>query len=154
MTSKPEPTRRLLNNPVFQGIHQRVALHDELLRRIKAALPAPLAAHCLHCVAREDGGLLLYTDSQAFASQFRFLAPSLQNKLNAAGDLSVQSIAIRNLAVALPGAAEKPRTPMKAPSPEAVEAVRASGDCAGEDELGEALARLADSMERYARKRP
>jgi len=155
MTSKPEPTRQFLNNPAFQSFHQRIAFHDELLRRIKANLPEIAVRHCLYCVAREDGSLLLYTDSQAFASQFRFYAPSIQTKLNAGGDLFVKQIAIRNLNLATPTTVvDKEMAPMQPPSPESIEAVKSSSECAHDDELAGALARLAASMERYAQKKP
>jgi hypothetical protein len=154
MISKPESARQFLDNPAFHGIRQRLAFHAELLKRVKATLPDSAADHCLHCVAREDGGLVLYTDSQAFAAQFRFYAPSIQAKLNAAGDLFVKQIAVRNLSLAPPKTAERAAAPMKEPSPESIEAVKASSHCAPGDELGEALARLGASMERYAAKEP
>lgn len=150
MATKPEPTRHLLNDPIFQGFHQRIALHEALLKKVRANLPGIAARHCLHCVLEEDGGLLLYTDSQAFATQFRFYAPLIQTKLNAEGDLSIKQIAVRNLTLDAPSKAEKAMPPIQPPSRESVEAVKASSACAGDDELGRALARLAASMERYA----
>lgn len=152
MTSKPESARQFLNNTIFQDIHRRIAFHTELLRRIKQAVPAPMASHCLYCVAREDNSLVLYTDSQAFASNLRFLAPAILTKLNAPGDLTIMHMQIRNLNLTSPTAVEKPVTPMNKPSAETIEMVKASSLCAADDELSAALARLGDTMERYAAK--
>jgi hypothetical protein len=150
MSNKPEPTRQFLNDPTFQGFHQRIALHEDLLRKIKANLPEIAARHCLYCVAKEDGSLLLYTDSQAFATQFRFYAPTILAKLNAGGNSFIKQIGIRNLNLDAPPASEKAMPPMHTPSTETIKAVKASSATAGDDELGKALARLAASMERYA----
>ncbi len=152
MPNKPEPTRQFLNNTIFQDIHRRIDFHAELLRKIKQAIPGPMAAHCLDCVAQEDGGLVLYTDSQAFASQLRFFAPSILAKLNIDGELSIKRVLIRNLSLTLPTDFEKPVAPMKKPSSETIEMVKASSRFAADDELSAALARLGATMERYAQK--
>jgi len=150
MATKPEPTRQFLNNPMFQDIHQRVAIHARLLRKIKETVPGPMAEHCLHCVAKEDGSLVLYTDSQAFASQLRFHVPSILARLDAVGETSIRQIAIRNLAMEPQPGPAKPAARMKKPSTEAIEAIKASSRRDGGDELDAALARLGESMERYA----
>jgi len=153
MASKPESTRQFLNNALFLDIRQRIETHARLLKKIKESLPAPMAERCLYCVAREDGSLVIYTDSQAFASQLRFHAPSILARLEAAGETTFKQIAIRNLSSVEPAAASKPETPMKKPSPKAIAAVKASSRATG-DELDAALARLGASMERYAENKP
>jgi hypothetical protein len=151
MTNFPESARQLLNGPGLQAILKRVALHDELLRIVKTGLPPTTAKHCVHCVVREDGALLLYTDSQAFATQFRFHAPAIQAKLNTADKLFIKQIVVRNLKHAVSTAPDKTLPPIPKPSLNTIKAVKASGKerLAG-DELGESLQRLASSMERYA----
>jgi len=150
MAKFPEPTRQVLNNSLFHDIRRRVDFHAELLNRIKDNLPAPMAKHCRYCVARDDGGLVVYLDSQAFASQLRFILPSLLAKLNATGDLFFKQIIIRYLPLTQPSAVDKPVAPMKAPPPEVIEMVKASSQSAPGDDLAKAMARLAAAMERYA----
>ena len=154
MANKPESTRQFLNNAIFQSIHQRVAFHAKLLRKIQEALPGPMAEHCLFCVAREDESLVVYTDSQAFASQLRFHTPSILAKLNVAEEAAIKQIVIRNLASTAPTESAKPLSPMKKPSRKAIEAVKASSDSSKGDELSAALARLGATMESYAEKQP
>ena len=152
MSSQPEPTRQFLNSPMFQDIHRRIETGASLLKKIKAALPGPMAAHCLHCVAREDGSLVVYADSQAFASQLRFHVPSILARLNAGGETAVKRIAVRNFSLAAQQAPQaKPMAPMKKPSARAIAAIKDSARAAGiGDELAAALARLGATMERYA----
>jgi hypothetical protein len=155
MASKPIPTRQFLNNPAFQEIHQQVARNASLLKKIKAALPGAISEHCLSCVARDDGLLVVYTDSQAFASQLRFHAPLILARLSAAGDAAIRRIAIRNLAsIEDMQPVEKTMAPMKKPSTKAIEAVKATGrNAAVGDELSAAMAHLGATMERYAGKK-
>ncbi|CAG0965573.1 hypothetical protein ANRL2_01227 [Anaerolineae bacterium] len=154
MPNAPESTRQVLNNAVFQDIRRRVDFHAELLKRIREGLPTPIANHCRYCVAREDGGVVVYVDSQAFASQLRFRLPALLARLNAAGDLSVKQIVLRNLPLTTPSVVTKAMEPMKVPPPETIEMVKASSLSAPSDDLAKALARLGTAMERYAGKRP
>lgn len=150
--SNPESPRQILGNAVFKELLRRVDFHGDLLRRVKASLPHALAIHCKSCVATEDGGVIVYTDSQAFASQLRFHAPALLESLNAAGDLTIKHVQVRNLLSPIPSVVDKPMAPMSKPTPEIIELVRSSSECAVCDELGQALARLSATMERYARK--
>lgn len=151
MPNAPETPRQILGNPMFKELLRRVDFHAELLARIKAGLPRAMAQHCKYCVAKEDSTVILYTDSQAFASQLRFLVPGLLDSLNATGDLAITQVQVRNLLSPIPQPVEKPVAPMRKPSRSAIEAVRASSECAAGDELGQALARLSATMERYAR---
>ena len=154
MPHSPESTRQVLNNAVFHDIRRRVDFHAELLKRIKDGVPAPMAKHCRHCVAREDGGVVVYVDSQAFASQLRFLLPALLAKLNGEGGLSIKRIVLRNLPLTEPSVVTKAMPPMKVPPPEVIEIVKASSQSAPSDDLAKALARLGVAMERYAGKQP
>jgi hypothetical protein len=153
MANKPQPTRQFLENPIFEDLHRRVEIHARLLKKVKEAVPGAMAGHCLHCVAREDGSLVLYTDSQAFASQLRFHVPSILARLQAAGEAGVRRIAVRNLCPTGQAEPAEPIVRMKKPSAYAVEAVKACVRADG-DELDAALARLGASMEQHTEKRP
>lgn len=152
MANIPEPTRQLLKNEIFQDIHRRLDFHAELLWKVRQAVPGPMARHCLYCVVREDRSVVVYTDSQAFASQLRFFAPTILAKLNAAGDLAVSQVQIRNLSPDPKEAYEKTMVPMKKPTSEIIGMVKASSVYAPTDELKAALARLGETMECYAKK--
>jgi len=154
MPNSPESTRQVLNNSVFYDIRRRVAFHAELLKRIRETMPGPAAKHCQYCVAREDGSVVLYVDSQAIASQLRFRLPALLTKLNETSQLSIKQIILRNLPLTSPSKALESARQMKAPAPTAIEAVKASSQSAPNDDLAKALARLGATMERYAGKSP
>lgn len=154
MPKSPEPTRQVLDNAVFQDIRRRVDFHAELLRRIREELPPPMALHCRDCVAREDGSVVVYVDSQAIASQLRFRLPALLSELNAAGNLAIKRLILRNLPSTAPSVVTKLMAPMKAPPPEAIEMVKASSQSAPSTDLAKALARLGAAMERYADMQP
>jgi hypothetical protein len=149
MPSKPEPPRLFLKDSVFQDIFRRIEIHAVLLRMVKEGLPSGLAKHCLDCVAREDGGLVIFTDSQAVASQLRFFAPSLLGKINVNLETPLKQVLVRNLSPEIPACAAV--KPMKSASPSAIEAVIASSKAAPCDELAIALAKLGETMERYAK---
>ncbi len=149
MRNKPESTRLFLNDSIFQGLRRKIEIQTELLGKVREAVPGFLAVHCRYCVVREDERLAIFTDSPAWATQLRFHAPSLLAALNAGGQMSIRGILIRNLRLATPKEGLKP---MKIPSPQAIEMVKACSMLAACPELGEALARLGITMERYAGK--
>ncbi|MFZ4703705.1 MAG: DciA family protein [Candidatus Methylumidiphilus sp.] len=148
MTSKPKAPQTFLKNFIYQDLFRRIELHDRLLRQVKEGLPVALARQCLYCVAREDGGLVIFSDSQAVASQLRFYAPVILAQLNADREKPFKQVVVRNL----PADEPKPTVkPMKVASPEAIAAVKASSMDAAGDELAIALAKLAATMERHAK---
>ncbi|MFM8333431.1 MAG: DciA family protein [Candidatus Methylumidiphilus sp.] len=148
MANHPAPPWQILKGSLLQDMLRRIDFHAEMLRRVKAGLPAAMADHCVDCVVREDGGLVVFTDSQAFAAQLRFLAPGIQTRLNDSGDVAIKQVTIRKLPPA--PIVDKPMSPMQAPAPDAIAAVKAGGQSAPGDELAQALARLGASMERFA----
>ena len=148
MPTKPEPPRLFLQGPTSQDLLRRIAYHAELLARVKAALPETMAGHCQYCLAREDKGLVIFADAQAFAAQLRFFAPSILAKLNASQEVAFTKVLVRSLQPGPPGLEVKP---MPKASPVAIAAVKAcSQDTAG-DELAVALAKLGATMERHAK---
>jgi len=150
MQSKPDFPRQFLKNSAFQGLFQSIDKHAELLRRVKEGLTGPLAKHCLYCLSREDRGLVIFTDSQAFGSQLRFYAPAILAKLNVDQDKPFKQVLVRYLHSVEPSTASRP---MKQPSPETIDLVKASGKAAICEELGNSLERLGAAMERYAKEK-
>ena len=73
-------SRYLRENDAIAALLDAVAHQRELLTAVRARLPEPLDAHCLH--ASVDGPvLILITDSPAWGSRLRFFAPELQTSL-------------------------------------------------------------------------
>jgi hypothetical protein len=75
---KQKPPQALLAVGKVLGENQKLApllaqarLHEELLAKIRKALPEPLGAHCLYCVLSLRQ-LILYTDSAVWATRMRF----------------------------------------------------------------------------------
>jgi len=150
MQSKPDNPRQFLMNSAFQGLFQSIDKHAELLKRVKGGLPEPLARHCLYCLSREDRGLVIFTDSQAFGSQLRFYAPSILAKLNIDEALPFKQVLVRYLHPTEPNIASRP---MNRPSPETIGLVKACGNSAICEELGNSFERLGAAMEHYAQEK-
>jgi len=148
MQSKPDTPQQFLRNSTFLGLFQNIDIHAELLKRVKRGLPDPLAKHCLYCLSREDMSLVIFTDSQAFASQLRFYAPSILAKLNLDQEMPFKQVLVRYLHPTEPNIASRP---MQQPSLETIGLVKASGKSAICEELGNSLERLGEAMERYAK---
>jgi hypothetical protein len=150
MPYKPDPPQQFLKNSAFQELFRRIEKNTDLLKMLKEGLPGPLARHCLYCLAREDGSLVIFSDSQAFASQLRFYASSILAKLNVSQETPFKQVLVRYLHPTMPNHAVKP---MQKPSPEVIDMVKASSKAAPCDELGKALAKLGAAMERYAKEK-
>lgn len=150
MPLKPEHSRQFLRGPVFQGIFRRIEIQDELLGRVKHALPVHIAKHCHCCVPQEDRSLVIFTDLQTVASQLRFYAPSILAKLNTNQERPFKQILVRNLRPSISITAIKPMKPV---SLKAIESVKASSKSAPCEELAIALEKLGATMERYAQEK-
>ncbi|MES9967014.1 MAG: DciA family protein [Sedimenticola sp.] len=66
---------------------------QELLIKVRNLLPSPLNQHCLAAVSQERR-LIIYTDSSAWASRFRFFSKDLSVQLRQSG-LNFDKITIR-----------------------------------------------------------
>ncbi len=120
-------------------------LHDRLLGKIRQTLPEPLGAHCLYCVLRRGGQLILYTDSAAWASKLRFYQSELRSAVGELGPLN--SIQVR---VLLPtGRVEKPPR-LSIPAPEVLDQLEQNAATAADPQIKRALQRLARTLRRAA----
>ncbi|MFZ4704349.1 MAG: DciA family protein [Candidatus Methylumidiphilus sp.] len=148
MAYKPSSPQQILNHSVYQGLLRRIETNAELLRRVKAGLPEPMARHCQYCLGTEGGGIVIFSDSQAFSAQLRFYAPSILARVNVNMDPPFKQVSVRNLPLAEPVPMVKPMKPVSAA---AIKAVKASSTAAPGDELAIALAKLGATMERFAK---
>ena len=148
MAYKPTSPQQILNHSVYRGLLRRIETNAELLRRVKAGLPEPMARHCQYCLGTEGGGIVIFSDSQAFSAQLRFYAPSILARVNVNMDPPFKQVSVRNLPLAEPVPMVKPMKPVSAA---AIKAVKASSTAAPGDELAIALAKLGATMERFAK---
>ena len=149
MAYKPSSPQQILNHSVYQGLLRRIETNAELLRRVKAGLPEPMARHCQYCLGTEGGGIVIFSDSQAFSAQLRFYAPSILARVNVNMEPPpFKQVSVRNLPPAEPAPMVKPMKPVSAA---AIKAVKASSAAAPSDELAIALAKLGATMERFAK---
>ncbi len=150
MAYKPSSPQQILNHSVYRGLLRRIETNAELLRRVKAGLPEPMARHCQYCLGTEGGGIVIFSDSQAFSAQLRFYAPSILARVNVNMDPPFKQVSVRNLPLTEPAPVVKPMKPVSAA---AIKAVKASSTSAPGDELAIALAKLGATMERFAKGR-
>ncbi len=81
MARIPRPVSRLLSRDAdLNHLQRMVERQQALLREVRALLPDPLAAHCLHARIR-GSELVLHVDSPAWNSRLRFQAPALLRAL-------------------------------------------------------------------------
>ncbi|MDD5033863.1 MAG: DUF721 domain-containing protein [Methylococcaceae bacterium] len=149
MVSRLESPRQFLDHSGLGPLLKRIEKHGQLLQWVREILPAALAEHCRDCLARDDGRLILFTDSPAFGSQLRFHAPSILDKLNAQGDMTFCNLQVRNLCHEAPPKSGKPMPPI---SPAIIAIVKSSAAVMPSDELSAALARLGTTLEDYAQR--
>lgn len=132
---------------------------EALLERVRAALPDPMAGHCVQATL-EDGHLTLVVDSPVWVDRLRFLAPQLSVKLS--GRLSTdpdppadEADAIRDCrvraqpALQLGAARPAPRWYRGGASPDAVRSVESAAAALGTSPLADSLRRLAKTLERH-----
>lgn len=92
---------------------RQLRLYAQLLEQIQAALPQPLSAHCLYCVLRSGGRLILYADSAAWAAKLRFYQAKIKAALAAWGP--VESVRVRVLLPEVDQTKSPPRLVQPAP---------------------------------------
>ncbi|RLJ22528.1 hypothetical protein DJ030_01170 [bacterium endosymbiont of Escarpia laminata] len=125
----------------IKTLNKKLAQHAALLARIRQLLPEPLGDHCIGAVPHETR-LVLFVDSPAWASRFRYLGRDLQEKLKAEG-VALESIRIK---VFLPQSAPAQRPHPAEPltlSKESAAIIRSSAEYTESAELREALLRLS-----------
>lgn len=131
------------NRPIdhFDSLIKR---QKELLYAVQAAVPEPLEHHVQHCLV-SGKKLLLYTDSAVWASQLRFYHETILAAIAPLSKNTATSVQIRiTLAQAGPSVSRSARANL--PSPEQLAALRGLCLYAPENELNQALLRLAETL--------
>lgn len=153
MRPRPKPTQHFLQGIILGEIGKRVRRHARVLEAIRLALPTTLSLHCRACVVREDGKLLIYTDSSAFATKLRFYAPSILATLNAPrmGQDTCESYQFSQILIRQMerhGTMQPDKT-MAVASDETIQMIKSSSQSTSCCELAESLARLSATMEKH-----
>jgi hypothetical protein len=103
MMKKPRPTAAFLrSSPIMAELAASLQEQERLLSLVRSLLPESLCHHCLF-VRKNASGLVIYTESSAWASRLRYLSSDLRLKLQDRG-LAIGKINVRILL------AEQPRT--------------------------------------------
>lgn len=117
--------------------------HARLQRLVQSRLPSFLADHCLACVVN-DGQLIVYTDSPAWATPLRFALPAVLTELQNGLEPALRRIQIRILC---PHQARQPERRPTIPGCKVIGHIQDIADCS-DPELGASLARLAATWRR------
>ncbi|HHJ39745.1 MAG TPA: DUF721 domain-containing protein [Methylothermaceae bacterium] len=141
----PVPVGQMLRqSSVLSVLEARAQLHQKLLRQIQASLPDRLSSHCLACVLRGDGLLVVYTDSPAWASQLRFSQAAILSGVTSAGPVRQIKIRILNSSVTRGG---KPAPgSVKVPGEVVLKQLLNEARCSPDEEIKQALMALVEAM--------
>lgn len=148
MPLNPEPLRTLLRIPALASLRAQLDLQARLLESVRQGLPESLSVHCRHCIGQNET-LLIYVDSAAFGAQARFYGPGLLAHLERSAGYRFRAIKVRNLPPsAMPRA---PDSRFRPPDRSVGEAMRASAEYVGSEQIRKALLRLGRTLEKIAR---
>lgn len=148
MPAKARHVRRYLRGTdAVAALLNELQRRDELLQRVRDAIPEALRAHCKQASLR-DGLLSLSVDSPAWVSRLKFLAPQLVDDLRKV-DLAVNDCHVRALPEAALGRAEDRKAATFSP-PAAADLLIQAADAIADPELASSLRRLANSLSKRA----
>ncbi|MGR9072227.1 MAG: DciA family protein [Gammaproteobacteria bacterium] len=130
-------------NRSIAHIYTSIIKHQQILRKIRAALPGALANQAVDCVDKGER-LVVFAASAAWASQLRFHAAEMLASLQADGYRSFESVQIKIAGRLETGDAAKP-LPNK-PSQESVDVVRTNALYSSDEDLKASLLRLSRTL--------
>jgi hypothetical protein len=139
--------RYLRGSDAVAALLSELQRRDELLQRVRDAIPEAFRPHCKQASLR-DGLLHLSVDSPVWVSRLKFLAPQLVDDLRTV-DLPVDDYRVR----ALPETATAPavgRNTATFSPPFAADHLTQAADAIADRELADSLRRLADSLSKRA----
>jgi hypothetical protein len=144
MPDKAHHVRRYLRgtDSIAALLHE-LQQRDELLQRVRGAIPEALRAHCKQASLR-DGRLTLSVDSPAWVSRLKLLAPELINVLRKT-DLVISDCRVRALPEATLGRSGG-REAATFSSLVAADNLLQAADAIADLELAASLRRLAGSL--------
>lgn len=117
-----------------------------VLEKVRSVLPSHLAHHALHCVLISNK-LTIYTDSATWASQLRFHAIAIQEKIDAVLPVPVKMIQIK-IITTLDFEASKPNQKITIPSQTVIDEIRNQSRLATDSHIKHAYTKLGDTLER------
>lgn len=143
MSSRPAPLTALIRRTAgLTALAAEARKHESATAKVAALLPSDLAPHCRAVVDR-GRQLVIYVDSPAWATRYRFLAPELGRRL--ATPERAPQIIIRILPErAVPEVPLQPAVRSRRGASD----VRATAASLGDTPLARALARLAETLGR------
>lgn len=143
--SGPIPVSKMLGqSSALSTLKARTHLHQKLLQRIQASLPESLSDHCLACVLRVDGLLVIYTNSPAWASQLRFYQTAMSSAVASVG--RVRQIKVRILNPLSPKAAKQAAGSVKVPDEAVLKQLLSEAQSNQDEEIRQALVALVEAM--------
>ena len=130
------------------AIQSHLNRHQKILRIILSASPYQLRPHIKDCVINDNGRLLIYVSSAAWASQLRFLSAQLKDAVNSKSNERIQQIRIRVLTPE-PFKAEVEEKKI-IPSMENIDLIRSSAEGFSGSKLENALLSLSDTLKKHS----
>jgi hypothetical protein len=122
-----------------------IAAQQALLCKIKAILPAEIAAHIQHCVV-SGSRLIIYAEAASWASQIRFYQNEILASLVASGQKNINSLQVR---IGLNQQLYKSERSANLPSSANIQSLNAQlENSTTDDVLATALSRLAKTLEK------
>jgi hypothetical protein len=144
MPAKARHVRRYLRGTdAVAALLNELQRRDELLQRVRDAIPEALRAHCKQASLR-DGLLSLSVDSPVWVSRLKFLTPQLIEDLRKT-DLAINDCHVRASPEASLARAEGREAATFSP-PAAADHLLQAADAIADPELATSLRRLADSL--------
>ena len=139
MSTRPLSVHRVLgSNRQLAELLEQAKEHRNNHERIRRHLPANLAAHVSGALF-EDGRLVLLTDSPVWASRLRFIEPRLRTELGHDAEIRVKVLPSGGRGRK---AKKRPRK-ARSLSSRSAEQIRIMADAISDQQLSQALRRLA-----------
>lgn len=144
---KKSPSYR---NRTIAYFYSQIEQQRQVLQRIRAVLPEPLAKHALHCLIK-DKKLLIYTDSAVWASQLRFYNNLILAGITQATGRSVEMMQIKIITTQT-GLSLHLERKANIPSMETIEIIQSHSLTVTDDQLKGALLKLSSTLKRLSGK--
>lgn len=133
-------------NSVMAIYQRKIRLQNQFLHQIKAALAETLAEHLLSCVI-SGKNLLLYTDTQEWATQLHYHQAVI---LNAISVSNLPAIDVVETRVISESKKQQVNRKVNLPSRKNIEMLRDSFQAIKDEELKSALARLSQTLDKLS----
>ncbi|GEM_PF-466495 len=149
--SKPGliPVGQMLEDSVLSTLKARAHLHKKLLQRIQAGLPQNLSDHCIACVLRLDGLLVIYTNSAAWASQLRFYQSTILSEAASVGPVTRIKIRIWHPPA---NTSARPKSDfVRVPDERVLNQLLLEAQCNQDEDIRQALVGLVKAMRRRSK---